>query len=75
MTFPVTDNRHWVQMRRQRGPKVAYLKDFSTIVSDGEELSATDVFNNLVIGGLNWFAETFRRTLKEEGAAAPSFVH
>ena len=50
VTVPVTDNRHWVQMRTAEGTEGwVYLKDFSTIVSDGEELSATDVFDNLVI--------------------------
>ncbi len=50
VTFPATDNEHWVQMKTKDGTEGwIYLKDCSTIVSDGKMWEATDVFDNLFI--------------------------
>lgn len=50
VTFPATDDKNWVQMHTSDGVEGwIYLKDFSTIVSDGQELNASDVFDNLVL--------------------------
>lgn len=50
VTFPATDNEHWVQMKTKDGTEGwIYLKDCSTIVSDGKTWEATDVFDNLFI--------------------------
>ena len=48
VTFPSTDNDHWVQMRLQDGTEGwIYMLDPITIESDGEALMAQDVFANL----------------------------
>lgn len=48
VTFPSTDNEHWVQMRLTNGTEGwIYMKDSETILSDGKELARTEVFKNL----------------------------
>ena len=50
VTFLATDNKHWVQIHMTDGTEGwIYCKDFSTIVSGGRELAATDVFDHLVL--------------------------
>lgn len=50
VTFPATDNEHWAQLRTADGTEGwIYLKDAPTIVSEGNEWSAMDVFDNLVL--------------------------
>lgn len=50
VTFPATDNKNWVQLHLSDGTEGwFYMNDSSTIVSDGQELQASDVFDNLLL--------------------------
>lgn len=52
LSFPSTDGEHWVQVRCADGSSGwVYFSDFSTVVSDGTNLSAYDVFGNLFLAG------------------------
>ena len=52
LSFPSTDGEYWVQLRCADGSTGwAYFSNFSTIVSDGAELSTYDVFGNLFLAG------------------------
>ena len=50
VSFPSTDNKHWVQIRLTDGTEGwIYMKDSGTILSGGEELTQTEVFENLIL--------------------------
>ena len=52
VNFTVTDDEHFVELKTTDGTcYYLYMKDFGTIESNGTEIYATDVFENLFLAG------------------------
>lgn len=52
VSFTVTDAEHFVELKTKEGKcYYLYMKDFGTIESNGIEIYATDVFENLFLAG------------------------